>query len=996
MLYVLKQDSAIEFNRTGNRSYGEHGFTMGREILEDGLFGAERMLHGEPEQQIICGGPNGCSYYEVTKEVFEAFCSADERQIASLASRVSQAQHLSDLRAVEGGRRRSNHGRSGSRGADSRTAEQQLGSWFETGAGIKVLPLALERVLPPMAFPLSVNLSGCGVSTEALRAFLERKVRLAAFRCGNNCYGEEGARMIAAHISDGPMDLCRSLEVDGGQTGEGFFELILQALEQVDPVLGNGMARWDNFTVILSRDDLPMPEYVEAGERCDDTWTWLLLQSLRDTHARNRAWERLSRGEQEAAVALGWTDHVWNGSKIGPIFEIEWPDDLDEGQIGDWEHLEMLAEAEQADKISDVGVIRARMVVCGGSAMTARSLLTHLVRLGYTEQVFDERCAHVRGRRILRLHAFLQYPLDLAIALGKVCMRLHDETSEARFKDFAVRFDALAAGIVQSCGTEQEAEYILTQTLDRRPKRVAALLQGANVLEWALREPRLLGLASSPWVHLLQKKVWLSHSVYVDTTPDDDAPAAVHIGSKTAATVQDYSDADRAVQWWAHLNSDSLNKKGDLVTLLLRNVLWLSIPVMLSLTVAYAVLCWLLFHMVLAVRGKAHRGWFARSFRRHYILTKAVWSAPIIIFHTKLLLDLLAVALLTAVSTQTYLRVVALEAEAESDGEKVSTQELLVYAWAAGIFASELRQAYHRWELLPARPGNDFSRQVVEVWRTHVDIWHALDWTIVALVVLSCAYRWQSHPALQYSSGLELYDMDAARNSSRCLIAATVLAFVSFMYMMLASRVIGPLVAVLHETFLSSTGTNVLLAGLLCIAVTTIHGDGTDAEEFLGSRSLPKAENFLYGAFFSVCAAVIFMYDRTTGRQYWRHSHWVIERHSSILRHATEVSPFSLGFAAYRVAAMLLSTVDSGMAVCRSVDGGPVTAALKLDGESRESDFMGPRRMLFAEMAVRGERSRSIAPRFAGHDSVLQPQLKCHVRWRMAQRTAAEEERGKG
>eukprot|EP01046_Picozoa_sp_COSAG06_P061779 COSAG06_NODE_13685_length_1231_cov_1742.634276_2_plen_102_part_00 len=92
-----------------------------------------------------------------------------------------------------------------------------------------------------------------------------------------------------------------------------------------------------------------------------------------------------------------------------------------------------------------------------------------------------------RGLRLLRLHKFLEYPLDLSVALGKTCATLQNEmplphgsssamasasfsTTASTFSSAPVvgsatavvesfgglarRFDALAAAIVGACGSE--------------------------------------------------------------------------------------------------------------------------------------------------------------------------------------------------------------------------------------------------------------------------------------------------------------------------------------------------------------------------------------------------------------------------------------------------------------------------------------------------------------------------------------------------------------
>ena len=67
------------------------------------------------------------------------------------------------------------------------------------------------RVLPPMAFPLSINLSGCGVTAAGLAPYLQRGVRMSSLRAGYNAYGDEGVRLVAANLAGWGMRGCRSL-----------------------------------------------------------------------------------------------------------------------------------------------------------------------------------------------------------------------------------------------------------------------------------------------------------------------------------------------------------------------------------------------------------------------------------------------------------------------------------------------------------------------------------------------------------------------------------------------------------------------------------------------------------------------------------------------------------------------------------------------------------------------------------------------------------------
>jgi hypothetical protein len=62
-----------------------------------------------------------------------------------------------------------------------------------------------------MAFPLSINLSGCGVPAAGLAPYLQRGVRLSSLRAGYNAYGDEGVQLVAANLAGWGMRGCRSL-----------------------------------------------------------------------------------------------------------------------------------------------------------------------------------------------------------------------------------------------------------------------------------------------------------------------------------------------------------------------------------------------------------------------------------------------------------------------------------------------------------------------------------------------------------------------------------------------------------------------------------------------------------------------------------------------------------------------------------------------------------------------------------------------------------------
>jgi hypothetical protein len=94
-------------------------------------------------------GPNGCSYYEVSKEVYAVLTAAREAQFAALAKRVAQAQQLAAhdeaVQQQQGqGRFADDLGldRGGGGGAISQQ-QQELRGWFEAGRRVKSLPEAL-------------------------------------------------------------------------------------------------------------------------------------------------------------------------------------------------------------------------------------------------------------------------------------------------------------------------------------------------------------------------------------------------------------------------------------------------------------------------------------------------------------------------------------------------------------------------------------------------------------------------------------------------------------------------------------------------------------------------------------------------------------------------------------------------------------------------------------------------------------------------------------
>jgi hypothetical protein len=93
-----------------------------------------------------------------------------------------------------------------------------------------------------------------------------------------------------------------------------------------------------------------------------------------------------------------------------------------------------------------------------------------------------------RGLRLLRLHKFLEYPLDLSVALGKTCATLQKQmplphtsssamastsassvgsvgTAVESFGGLARRFDALAAAIAKRCGRLSKKRLLLVRVV---------------------------------------------------------------------------------------------------------------------------------------------------------------------------------------------------------------------------------------------------------------------------------------------------------------------------------------------------------------------------------------------------------------------------------------------------------------------------------------------------------------------------------------------------
>eukprot|EP01045_Picozoa_sp_COSAG04_P004257 COSAG04_NODE_183_length_21161_cov_4.562693_1_plen_1068_part_10 len=600
-LILIKENSVIEFRGSAS---GFEGLESSREFVEGDYLGEEQVLFGEPVGSIICAGPHGCTYYEIEKSTYDALTSAADRQIDALAKRVATAQHL----AAE---------------EDDMQTAKQLEDWFEAGetAGGQHHP----SFVPPMSSALSINASGCDLNASALHTFFDGKVKFSSLRVGYNHYGDDGAKLIADNIADDNMEECRSLEVDTGDTGKHFFELVINVLEEVDLADEDGKPRFDDLTVVLGRrltaeqklvegeEFFDVPEFVEAAEELDESWKRLLLGSLRDSRLRTTPWESLTPEQQKAGDKLGWDEASWDDSGVlGPMFkDIEWerlstsnlcmavergePTDEHEGPYSEyvqannprvahgnapgipstWLFLQGLAKDEDRDRVK-----KPRVSVAGGPWMTAKELMALATTIGYTSAVFDERHAYAKGHRLLRLHRFLNMPLDLAVAMSKVCRALYEHNPSWDFlvkqvgedeDGYAERFDNVATEILKSCLTDKEAEYLLTQSWDRRAGTGKDLVQGLSVLDWAMQEPSLPEFVASQPFYGLYTRMWTRHSLYINDTSSD----AVYIGSKTDETIGDFVRADDLAQKWERLRDTYSGY-----------ILWLLISALLPLSLA--------------------------------------------------------------------------------------------------------------------------------------------------------------------------------------------------------------------------------------------------------------------------------------------------------------------------------------------------------------------------------------------------------------------------
>ena len=266
--------------------------------------------------------------------------------------------------------------------------------------------------------------------------------------------------------------------------------------------------------------------------------------------------------------------------------------------------------------------------------------------------------------------------------------------------------------------------------------------------------------------------------------------------------------------------------------------------------------------------GSAQRGWLAGACRSHFITINAFWTAPVVIYHMKLLLDLLMLLNLTAVASWAYTyssesdhALLALEEEEAAaaaaaaephtvqTGERASSTEYvlyyseqttfsmnerLLYAGALGVAVSEILQLRHRLQLLPmlSQASNDVARlgpvwmqpqQLRQLWSSHVDTWRSLDWVVLLCLFASFCFQWRLYSALQYSGG-ELVDTDAATAASRCLLIAAVLSAVRFTGMMLFSESVGmaSVAAAFHAVIFASVRVVLALALALLLVVTNV------------------------------------------------------------------------------------------------------------------------------------------------------------------------------
>ena len=81
--------------------------------------------------------------------------------------------------------------------------------------------------------------------------------------------------------------------------------------------------------------------------------------------------------------------------------------------------------------------------------------------------------------------------------------------------------------------------------------------------------------------------------------------------------------------------------------------------------------------------------------RSHYIIIQCFWSTPLVIYDTKMLIDLAVLVNITFVARMSN--------NAHNDGLEFPLPQIVMYVCALGLALGEGLQAAHRWLLLPSK-----------------------------------------------------------------------------------------------------------------------------------------------------------------------------------------------------------------------------------------------------------------------------------------------------
>ena len=114
------------------------------------------------------------------------------------------------------------------------------------------------------------------------------------------------------------------------------------------------------------------------------------------------------------------------------------------------------------------------------------------------------------------LHRMLDHPLDLMVYMTKMSKILaaeFDDTSSG-YATYATRFEEMACDLLNECNSLKEAELLLTQSRQSRPKAVRGLMgNSANLMEYALEDPAPLEFTSTRLFTDYAEDVWVQRQV---------------------------------------------------------------------------------------------------------------------------------------------------------------------------------------------------------------------------------------------------------------------------------------------------------------------------------------------------------------------------------------------------------------------------------------------------------------------------------------------------